>query len=212
MRFGETVLDQVGSGHLDPRRVDGRVGSCPESGGLDQFGRHHPVGGFAEQRRTGLHDEPHPASPEEVASFLVALPDVRQQAGEHRLVHGVLAGRALRPSPPLLLTCFTQLGVQVLPLTHPQVVQVLPAAHPPESTAGQRFLLLAQVVPQVDQREEVAGLVLEAGVRLVRLRLLLRRSFARILDRERRHDDEHFGERSVLVRGEQHPRQAGIGG
>ena len=53
-----------------------------------------------------------------------------------------------------------ELGVQILPLPDPQEVQELVPAHPPERVAGQGFLLLAQVVPQPQQGEEIAAVAL----------------------------------------------------
>ena len=72
----------------------------------------------------------------------------------------------------------SQLAVQVLPLADPQVVEVLALAHPAERAAGQLALLLLQVAPEVEQRDEVGVLVGEAGVRCVGL-LPLRPAAAR---------------------------------
>src|SRR6202012_4607465 len=52
-----------------------------------------------------------------------------------------------------------ELAVQVLPLPDPQVVQVLALAHPAEGRRRQLALLFAQVVPQMQDGQEVrAGL------------------------------------------------------
>ena len=61
-----------------------------------------------------------------------------------------------------------QLAEQVLPLAHAQVVEVLGAAQPAELVARQRPLLLAEVVPQGDDRQQVAARDVEAAVQLRR--------------------------------------------
>src|SRR5579859_1909293 len=53
-----------------------------------------------------------------------------------------------------LLGCLAKLAVYVLPFAHPQVVQVLAAAQPPERRSGQLTLPVAQVVPQNEKGQE----------------------------------------------------------
>ena len=72
-----------------------------------------------------------------------------------------------------LLADLAELGLEVLPLAHAQVVEELPLAHPPERAAGQLALLLAEVAPEVEPGQEVAALGLEPRVLLVGLGLLL---------------------------------------
>ena len=63
-----------------------------------------------------------------------------------------------------------ELAEHVLPLAHPQVVEVLAAAQPAELIAGQFLLPRPQVVPQLDEGDEVAARCLvdgEAAVQLV---------------------------------------------
>ena len=47
----------------------------------------------------------------------------------------------------------TELAVEIHPLAHPQVVEVLVTAHSPEPITGQLPLLVAEVVPQRHDRE-----------------------------------------------------------
>ena len=100
-----------------------------------------------------------------------------------------------------------QLGVDVLPLAHPQVVEELGAAHAPERRAGQLALLGAQVAPQVEVGEEVAGGVREPPVEGVGGLLMVRRPLTHVLDGQGR-DDHHDLSRAALLLGlEQHPPQ-----
>ncbi len=103
-----------------------------------------------------------------------------------------------------------QLGDEVLPLAHAQVVQVLGLAALAELVARERALLLAQVTPQVEVGEEVRAVVGEAGVRLVGLRALLDRTLARVDDRERSSDHDHLLRAAGPSRLEHHPAEARI--
>ena len=103
-----------------------------------------------------------------------------------------------------------ELADEVLPLADAQVVEELGVAALAELVRRELELALADVPPEVEQREEVGELVGEPGVELVGLRLLLGRALARVLDRERRRDHDHLL-RAVLPLGlEDHPAQAGI--
>ena len=111
-----------------------------------------------------------------------------------------------------VLARLPQLSMDVLPLTDPQVVQELLTAHPAERVAGALALLLAQVGPQAEVGQEVAGRVTEARVQLVGLRLLVDRAFARVLDRQRRRDDEDLVDDSLLLRLEHHATEPRVEG
>ena len=100
-----------------------------------------------------------------------------------------------------------QLGVEVLPLADPQVVEVLVLAHATERAVRQLLLLVLEVAPERVQGREVGPLVLEAGVRLVGLGLLVDGSLARVLDRQGRDDDEHLAGAPEPARLDDHPRE-----
>ncbi|SAF75120.1 Uncharacterised protein [Enterobacter kobei] len=57
-----------------------------------------------------------------------------------------------------------QLSVDILPLAHAQVVEEIHAALAAELVRGERFLLLAEIVPQVHEGEEIGLFVVEATV------------------------------------------------
>jgi hypothetical protein len=118
-------------------------------------------------------------------------------------------GGAVGVERPELLAADTQLLVQVLPLAHAQIVQVLALAHAAKSAARQRPLLVLEIAPQVCIGAEVAAGRLEAGVRLIRLGLLIARPLAWVLDGEGRDDDEHLLGASE-VGGEEHAAQAWV--
>ena len=100
-----------------------------------------------------------------------------------------------------------QLATQVLPLAHPQVVEVLRPAHPPELVAGHALLLVAQVAPQGEVPEEVRGPVHELGMRGVRGGAVLLGPLPRILHRQPGDDDQDLAQAAEAVRLDQHPRQ-----
>ena len=93
---------------------------------------------------------------------------------------------------PRLARRGAELAGEVLPLADAQVVQELGVAALAELVAGELALLLAQVAPQVEVGEEVGAVVGEARVLLVGLLALLGRALARVLDRQRRDDDDHL--------------------
>ena len=65
---------------------------------------------------------------------------------------------------------------------------MLGAAQAPERARSQLALLLTQVVPEVEESEEVARRVDEARVQAVGLLATLLRTLTDILDRQARHD------------------------
>ncbi len=113
-------------------------------------------GGFLASAEPGKMAKRALRAPEVLAGLAVLLADVGQQAGQQRPVDEV--GR--RPARafwvmPRSADDPAQLGVHVLPLADPQVVQVLAAAQPAELARRQLALLLAQVAPQVQEGQEV---------------------------------------------------------
>ncbi|MGX1243426.1 hypothetical protein RKD46_004530 [Streptomyces pseudovenezuelae] len=111
-----------------------------------------------------------------------------------------LVGRVvLVEMDPHLLGDGPQLRVDVLPFADAQEVEVLLLAHPAEGRRAALLLLLADVPPEIQIGEEVAGLVLEAGVLLVGLGLLVGRALTRVLDGQRGGYDHHLADTAVLV-------------
>ena len=86
----------------------------------------------------------------------------------------------------------TELGMQVLPFAHPAVVQVLGLAQSPELAGRSRPALLAEILPQVEPAVEVRLFVTEPCMGLIRLGLFLDGTLSRILNGERRNDDENL--------------------
>ena len=167
------------------------------------------------------------AGTEELAGVALAQARVRQEPGQQCLVHVVLGqsrGTALvelegevpdvpdvRDLPVQVLDHGEELTHQVDPLADPHVVDELTLAQLPELVAGQCLTVLLQVVPQLEQGDEV-GIRLVAGVGLVGLRLLLHGTLTDVLDAQRGDDHRDLFEDAALVGGDQHPGQAGVGG
>ena len=84
---------------------------------------------------------------------------------------------------------------------------MLALAHAPERARGQLALLLADVAPQVEPGEQVGSLRLEPGVQLVGLGALLGGPLARVLQRHRRHDDQHLAHATEPLGLQDHPAQ-----
>ena len=233
VRLGVLPLHEVAGQLLGPLGLDRRYLAGPQARGL------HELTGHDERRRPPFQPraredrEPRAAGAEVLPRagplalapppstsagracrdlLLLQHPDVGEQAGEQRLVDAV-GVRSVGGHPQLdlhLLAHLAQLGLEVLPLTDAQVVEVLALAHAPERARGQLALLLADVAPQVDPGEQVRALGLEPGVQLVGLRALLGRSLARVLERHRRDDDEDLADTAEAVGLEDHPAQARV--
>src|SRR5690554_7832648 len=83
-----------------------------------------------------------------------------------------------------------QLPVDIRPLSNTKEVEVLCLAQSPELVARELFLLRFEIVPEVQEGEEVARRVGEAGMSGVGLGAFLKGTFARVLNTEPR-DDRH---------------------
>ena len=106
-----------------------------------------------------------------------------------------------------------ELAEHVLPLAHPQVVEVLAATQPPELVAGQFLLPRPQVVPQLDEGEEVAACCLvdgEPAMHLIGSLAMFGGALARILDAEGRGDDHHLAHAPVLIGFDHHSGHARV--
>ena len=209
VRLAQLTLGEVARERLGPRRVDRGDRAREQAGGLDELGRHDRGGALllagpsrgrsrsARRARRGSrrggsgrlvrHRRGAP-SRGGAARALVEDADVREQPGEDRLVDR----RRGRPSASVARRgaerrrCALQLPVHVDPLPHAHVVEVLGAAQPPEGARPERGLLLLQVVPEVQQAEEVARRVGEARVQAVGLLAALLGPLAHVLDRHAR--------------------------
>ena len=105
-----------------------------------------------------------------------------------------------------------QLGVQVLPLADPQVVEELRAAHAAEGGAGQLALAIGEVVPEREEGEEVRFRLGEAAVRGVGGLLVVGGAFPGVLDGQRGRDDQDLAGAALAVRFDDHAGDAGVDG
>lgn len=214
-RLAVCPLQEMPGERFDPLRLDLRVDAGPQPARLHQLGGHHEARLLLEQGRA-REDRELGAARAQVLVLVAVLhvfhADVREQTGEEGDVDVLLGRVLLVQMDPHLLGDRAQLRVDVLPLTDAQEVQVLLLAHTSEGGGAALLLLLADVPPQVEVGEEVAGLVLEAGVLLVGLRLLVGRALARILDGQRGGYDHDLAHTAVLVGLQDHPGQAGVDG
>lgn len=103
-----------------------------------------------------------------------------------------------------------KLGIDILPLAHAQVVEEIHPALAAELVRRERLLLLAEVVPQVHEGEEIGLFVVEATVLFVRGLLFVHRTLARILNGERRGNDHRLAHAAVLLRFQHHARQTRV--
>ncbi len=219
VRLGVGALDEVVAEALGPLGLDRGVLPRPQPRGLDELGAHqerrvaaleHAAGEDGEAGVAGADVLAHrPSLPRLRLVPLLERTDVAEQARQQCLVDAVLVGSVggVADLELHLLGHLAQLGLVVLPLADPHVVEELALAHPPERARRQLALLLLDVAPQVEPGEEVARLVLEAGVQLVGLRALLLGAFAGVLDREGGRDDEDVAHAAEALGLDDHPAQ-----
>ena len=108
---------------------------------------------------------------------------------------------------PQLFRGARQLPIHVLPFAHAQEIQVFVFHLATELVAAELFLPLFEVVPEVQQGQEVARRVGKSRMLLVGLRAPFQRALARILDAQPRNDHHHLTSGGVLLRLDHHACQ-----
>ena len=229
--FAVRTNDEMPGEAFRPFRLDPGDDPGVQPRGLDEFGGHHEPRWLSKQRRSRedrrtwrrAHQgnralsasrsptcDSNPASSDWCTSVRVRV----RRSASHWLLSGSTGANAgafcgCMPEP---LGDRPQLAVHVLPLPHPQVMQVFGLAHPAELRRRQLPLLMPQVSPQVQQSQEVRGRVGESPVPGVGGVLGVGRSLPRILDGQAGRDDQHFTETAVVVGRHHHPRQPRVEG
>ena len=206
-RLAVRAFDQVLRQRLGPLGLDCDHPTRPQLVRLDQLGRHHPSRRAARQHRAGGDHEPGVTGTPELAPFAVAHADLRQQSGQHGAMH-VIGVTGLDRRPDLQLAGdLSQLAVQVAPLAHTQVVEVLVVTHAAKLIARELALAVAQVVPQGDRRQQIRTFDVESAVQLGGPFGGLLGSFTDILDRQRRGDHQDLPHTTLTFGLDHHPAE-----
>ena len=200
-------LDQMLRQRLDPLRLDrpARPGVPPRR--LDQFRRDDPLRLGPHQLRARPEEEP------QLVRGLVLLlvdqhADAREHSGEHRPMDtaGPVVAVDRGPRVPLQFgRQLAQLPVHVEPLLHPGRREEVVGQGLAEPVPRQVLSHLVDERPHREQRQKVAPLGDELPVLLVGRLLLLDRPVAGVADLERRRDDQHIGQHTLVAAGDQHP-------
>ncbi|MND85517.1 hypothetical protein D3C80_774450 [compost metagenome] len=135
---------------------------------------------------------------------------MRQQPRQQRDVDLTVFSRFAVDRDPQLFDHLTQLGIDILPLAHAQIVQIFGPAQTTKRIGRQRFLLFAEIIPQIHKREEIRLFVLETTVHLIGSLLFIHRTLARILNRERGGDNHRLAHTAVFLRLQHHTCQTRI--
>ncbi|MNE39134.1 hypothetical protein D3C80_1330680 [compost metagenome] len=135
---------------------------------------------------------------------------MRQQPRQQCDVDFTVFSRLAVNRDPQFFNHLTQLGVDILPFAHAQIVQVFGPAQTTKRIGRQRFLLLAEIIPQIHKREEIRLFVVETTVHFVGRLLFVHRTLARVLNRQCRSDDHRLAHAAVLLRFQHHARQTRI--
>ncbi|CCJ85820.1 putative periplasmic protein kinase ArgK and related GTPases of G3E family [Cronobacter dublinensis 582] len=195
---------------LDPLRVDTRGDAAPQAAGFHQLRYHRPLRRLFKQPGARENREAGVARAGVLLFIGIFHADMRQQAGEERGVHLAITCRFAVYRNAELFHHLAQLGVDILPLAHAQIVKVIGAAQTAELVRGERLLLLAEVVPQVHERQEIGLFIVEAAVFFIGRLLFIQRALARILNRERRGNNHRLTHAAVLLRLQHHARQTRV--
>ncbi len=210
VRLAVRALEQMLSHRLDPLGIDTCGDAPPQAAGLYQLGNHRPLWRLLKQPRAGEDREPGIARAGKLLFVGILHADMRQQAGKQRDMNFAVLCRLAVNRNTQLFHHLAQLGIDILPLAYPQVVEVVGTAQTTELVRRQRFLLLAEVVPQVHKGEEVRLFVMEAAMFFIGRLLLVHWPLARILNRERRGDDHCLAHAAQLLRLQHHTGQTRI--
>ena len=195
---------------LDPLRVDTRRDSPPQAAGFHQLRHHHPLRRLFKQPGAGENGETGIARAGVLLFIGVFHADVRQQPGQQRRVHFAVARRFAVHRNAKLFDHLAQLGVDILPFAHPQIIKVIGTAQAAELIGRQRLLLLAEVVPQVHEGQEIGLFIVEAAVFLIRRLLFIERTLAWVLNRQRGGDDHRLAHAAMLLRLQHHARETRV--
>ena len=103
-----------------------------------------------------------------------------------------------------------QFLMQVMPFAHAHEGQELGLTAVAQLVPRQLPRLLVVIVPQVEQGQKIGLLVAETAMLLVGGLLSVQRSLARILNRQRRDQDQHLAQAAFLPCRQQHPSQTRI--
>ncbi|CAJ3337226.1 Uncharacterised protein [Burkholderia pseudomallei] len=211
VRLGQRFLQQMRADPLDPFGLDLRDAARIEAARLDELGRHHPAPRLLHERGARPQMELDAARAEVVRLVLGLEADVAEQARQQRQMD-LLERRIGFVQPPAVLAHDGQeLRVDIAPFAQPQVRQEMLPARVDELPV--RLLVrdrLLEPRPDPQPLKELGALVGEAPVRLVGLLLRVDRALARVLHGQRARDHEHFAQRLLVARGEDHPADARI--
>ena len=192
---------------LNPLWIDTRGDTPPQTAGFHQLGDHGPLRRLLEQTGAREDGETRVACAGKFLFIRILHPDMRQQAGQQGDMNFAVLCRFTVHRDAQLFHHLAQLGVDILPLAYAQVVEEIHPALTAELIRRERFLLLAEVVPQVDECEEIGLFIVEATVFFIRRLLFVHRTLARILNGERRGDDHRLAHAAVFLRLQHHARQ-----
>ena len=195
---------------LHPLRLNAGGNTPPQPAGLHQLRNHRPLWRLFKQAGTRENREPRITGAGILLFIGILHADVRQQTGQQRSMDLAIFRRLTVDRQAKLFHHLAQLGVDVLPLAHAQIVKKIDPALAAELIRRQRLLLLAEVVPQIDEGEEIGLFIVEAAMFFVRGLLFVHRPLARVLDRQRGGDDHRFPHAAVLLRLQHHARQTRI--
>ena len=112
---------------LNPLRIDTRGDTPPQTAGFHQLGDHGPLRRLFKQPRAREDGETRVACAGKFLFIRILHPDMGQQAGQQGDMNFAVLRRFTVDRNAQLFYHLAQLGVDILPLAHAQVVEEIPA-------------------------------------------------------------------------------------
>jgi len=202
--------DQMSADLLDPLGLDLRHGTGVHLGRLHLLGGHDPLRLGFEEERPWMNEQPGPAGAD-IFGLLLAQADVGEQARQQRPVYfAIFSWRLIQLEPQLALDDLHDLPVDVMPLGHAHIGQEVVAAVLAQLGPRQMLFPRLELLPELEQGQEIRVFILEARVFLVRMRRLVGGALTRIRYAQRGDDDGDFAQAMLLRAGQQHAAQPGV--
>ncbi len=215
VRFGLAASQQMRPERLQPLRLDAGDTARIQAGGLHQLGGHDPAPGFFLQARARVDPETDAACAQ-VMPLLALEPDIAQQAGHERAVDRRVTrlqiGRGIvwRHRPAQRLHHLLELGMNVAPFPHAVERQEVITAQALQFALRVMRQRLLEKAPQLEIGQKIGTLIRKQLVRGIGGLGTLHRTLARILQSQRRSDHQHFGQRTLAARCQDHASDARI--
>ena len=222
MRLAVFAFAQVWRDLLDPQRIDAGDPPRPQPRGFDQLHAHHPLEALRQRKQTRAGEHREEAAVGAAIGFRFAIPqaELARNPGEQGFVNRAVSARAGKVAAdfaefefPLALQQVGEFVADVGPLHDAAGVEEDGSAVLAQGVAFPAAAFVAEageILPQPQQRDEVAVGIFPLRVRGVGLACLFGGPFARVARFQSGDNRQDFGEAMFLARFDQHASESRI--